>query len=261
MLTVDNLINSPTQRLARQTQKQTEVLRFLRQHLWSTQQILQLVMQLKSRQACHKSLVQMEQKGYLHRHIYNALGGNLTIWGITHQGQAMAFDLSDEIPITATFEPSRISEQTIRHQLDVQNLRLKAEAAGWHDWIDGDRLGIQGKNQKRPDGIAKDSSGNLIAFECERTFKSTKRYQDILVNYLKLIRSEKISGVVWVCPTDEMASRLRVIITSIDSLRVNGQKVSVMPEKHHINLHFCSYDQWPNFRHRNEMKPIRKSPD
>lgn len=242
-----NLIKNHEQRNARQQQKQHAVLGFLRQHLWSTQDILQQVLLVTSRQAAHKTLSSIENKGFIRRHKYEALGGVLTIWGITSQGQAMAFDVDTESLVTAYFEPNRISEQTIRHQLDIQRLRLKAEAIGWHRWVDGDRLGSSGKDQKRPDALAKNKDGILVSIECERTFKSIKRYEHILVNYLKLIKAGEIKEVVWVSPSSDISARLKSIITAIKFVRVNGQKVEIDPAKHHAHLHFCTYEDWPNY--------------
>lgn len=247
MQAADNLICQPAIRKARQQEKHHLVLRFLRQHLWTSQLILQLVLGLTSRQAAHKTLKQMAVLGLIKSCIFKALGGNLTLWGITHQGQAIAFNVDTECLVDSCFEPSRISEQTIRHQLDIHLLRLQAEAAGWTNWLDGDRLGAYGKDQKRPDALAKDSKGSIVAFECERTFKSTKRYEQILVNYLKLIKSQNIAYVVWVCPSKEMTIRLKIILTSIKSVRVNGQRIEIDPMKHHLNLFFSSYDIWPLF--------------
>jgi DNA-binding MarR family transcriptional regulator len=247
MSSVQNLIKNHEQRNARVQEKQNLVLRFLRQHLWSTQDILQQILLVSSRQAVHKALTSIESKGYIRRHKYDALGGALTIWGITSQGQAMAFDVDTECPVAAYFEPNRISESVVRHQLDIQRLRLKAEALGWHSWVDGDRLGSSDKERKRPDALAKNKAGILVSIECERTFKSTKRYEQILVNYLKLIKTGEIKEVVWVSPNSEISARLKSIITGIKSVRVNGQDVSIDPTKHHIHLHFCSYQDWPSY--------------
>lgn len=244
----ENLIKDQAQRFARMHEKQYLILRFLRDHLWSTQDILQRVIMVGSRQAAHKCLTSIEKKGFIKRFTYQALGGPITIWGITSQGQSMAFEVGSESLITAYFEPKRISEQTIRHQLDIQRLRLKAENAGWNKWVDGDRLGITDKNLKRPDALCKDSFDNTVAVECERTFKSLKRYEQILVNYLKLIKAGNINSVVWVSPSVEMAQRLKSIITSIKYVRVAGQQVQIDPSKHHSNLHFCSYTDWPNYQ-------------
>jgi hypothetical protein len=243
----ENLILLSADRKKRQLEKQHAVLRFLRQHLWSSQDILQDVMHLQSRQAAHKTLSQMQSEGLVRSHQYLALGGKLTLWGITAHGQAMSFDPNTEQLYGAYFEPSRISEQNIRHQLDLQKLRVNAELRCWHSWTDGDRLGGLDKEAKRPDAIAKNAQGQVVAIECERTFKTIKRYEQILVSYLKLLRAGRIAKVVWVLPTQDMADRLHLLITSIKSVKVAGQAVQIDPTKHHVNIHFCSYQNWPSY--------------
>lgn len=243
-----NLIVDSTNRKKRKAEKQYLALRFLRQHLWSTQPILQVVLKLHSRQAAHKSLCQMEQAGLVRPHIFNALGGKLTLWGITAHGQVVAFIPEHEEPYSAYFEPSRISEQMMRHQLDLQMIRIKAEALGWENWLDGDRLGNLENDAKRPDATVLNESGLKVAIECERTFKTTKRYEQILLSYLRLIKSGEIKEVVWISPSTDFAKRLEVLIKSIKKLKLAGQIVQIEPAKHHKNLHFCSYEDWPNYR-------------
>jgi hypothetical protein len=246
-VTANNMITNPQARKKRKDEKQLLVLRFLRQVLWSSQEILQVVMKLQSRQAAHKSLVQMEQAGLIKAHTFDALGGKLKLWGITPHGQTLAFNLDTEKPYSVYFEPTRISEQLIRHQLDLQKLRIKAELNGWKEWKDGDRIGALNKNTKRPDAIALNSNGVKIAIECERTFKTVKRYEQILLSYLLLIKNNTISEVVWVSPTQDFAKRLEVLVKSIKKLKLAGQIVQIEPEKHHKNLYFCSYENWPNY--------------
>lgn len=242
-----NLIGDHNARVNRKYEKEQLVLRFLRQHIWSNQEILQEVMGLQSRQAAHKSLVNMEAIGYLKRHSYDGLGGEVTVWGITYRGQAMAFDVATETIITPYFEPNRISEQTIRHELDLQRLRLVAESGGWKNWQDGNRLEIHDKNQKRPDAITQSPEGRIVAIECERTFKSIKRYEQILIQYLRWLKTGKIDEAVWVCPSADMSQRLKVILTSFSDVRIQGQQVMIEPVRHHTHLHFCSYQDWPNY--------------
>ena len=242
-----NLIVDSTNRKKRKAEKQYLALRFLRQHLWSTQSILQAVLKLQSRQAAHKSLCQMEQAGLVKSHIFNALGGKLTLWGITAHGQVVAFIPEHEEPYSAYFEPSRISEQMMRHQLDLQMIRIKAEALGWENWLDGDRLGNFENDNKRPDATVLNESGLKVAIECERTFKTTKRYEQILLSYLRLLKSGEIKEVIWISPSEDFSKRLKILITSIKKLKVAGQFIQIDPNKHHANLYFCSYESWPNY--------------
>lgn len=247
-LSKSNLITEPILRRQRSNEKQYLVLRFLREVLWSSQDVLQHVMKLQSRQSAHKSLKQMESLGLIKHHVYDALGGRLTLWGITQHGQMLAFNLGEETAYSSYFEPSRVSEQLIRHQLDLHQLRISAEASGWSQWRDGDRLGKLSKNVKRPDAIAFNSKhGVIVGVECERSFKTQKRYQEILLSYLRLLRDQKLQEVVWVSPTDDFAKRLEVLIKSIKQIRSGGQATTIDLQKYHKYLHFCSYKNWPDY--------------
>jgi hypothetical protein len=240
------MIASPELREQRKAEKQYLVLRFLREVLWSTQDILQIVMKLQSRQSAHKSLKQLECLGLIKAYSFSALGGNLKLWGITQHGQSLAFNIESETPYAAYFEPSRISEPLIRHQLDLQRLRVMAETFGWKDWKDGDRLGQLNKSVKRPDAIVINNN-TKIGVECERTFKTHKRYEQILLSYLRLIKNQTIDEVVWVSPTHDFSKRLEILIKSIKRLKVAGQTISIDPERHHKHIHFCNYQDWPNY--------------
>jgi len=242
-----NLLMSPNLRLQRKNEKRWLLLRFLRQNIWSTQDIIQEVIGLASRQSAHKTLLRMENDELIRRYKYSAVGGSLTIWGITSHGQAMAFDPKMERPYSATFEPSKISEQNIRHHLDLQRLQLVAELKGWQNWVDGYQLGDIPKDGNRPDAIALSPHGSRVAIECERTIKSLKRYEQILATYLRAIKLQKVDMVIWVTPTADISKRLKAIITGIKSVRVAGQKIAIEPDKHHINLFFTHYSAWPMF--------------
>jgi hypothetical protein len=240
------LIPVHQERIMRAASNRSVVLSFLRTELFSTPQILGALVGFESRQAIHKLLKKLESTEEIRRHVVETLGGGLTIWGITAHGQACAFDPDIEKVVSATFEPSRFSESTLRHSLDVQLLRVAAQKAGWNNWQNGDRMGVAAKDGKRPDALAVSPAGKRVAVEVERTMKTTKRYEIILVQYLKLLKSGEIDLVVWASPTDDFSKRLRAIITSIQTVRVEGKKVAIDPVRHHCNLRFVSYETWPN---------------
>jgi hypothetical protein len=241
-----NLLAAPAARRARSEQKVRAVLRFLRQEIWSAQDILGGVMGVESRAAAHKNLARMEDEGLLRRHKVMGLGGgSITLWGITAHGQAMAFEPASEAPVASYFEPNRVAEITIRHALDLQRLRLQAERAGWRNWINGDRLPELLKGGKRPDAMAISPFGLKTAIEIERTIKTSKRYEQILASYLMSLKSEQVHQVVWLSPTEDLALRLRAIVLGIRSVTIQRQRFSVDPQKHHDRLSFLGYRQWP----------------
>jgi hypothetical protein len=244
--TNSNLMASYADRCARRAQKSAAVLRFLRQEIWSSQEVLGLLMDLKSRSAVHKALTLMAAEELLHRHTVIGLGGGrLTLWGITPHGQAMAFELGTETPAQAYFEPGKVAEQTIRHGLDLQRLRVQAERAGWQDWVNGDRLTVLLKGGKRPDAIALAPSGIKTAIEIERTIKTTRRYEQILASYLMALKAEEVGQVIWLTPTEKLAKRLQVIVQGISSVTIQQQRFPVDPQRHHGRLLFLGYEQWP----------------
>ena len=236
-------LQSPAERLARQLQKEREILRFLREDLFSTSELLGLLLGLRSRQAIWKTLKQLEAREFIKQHTFHALGGPIIVWGVTPHGQALAFNPATETVARSYFEPSRVSEVTIRHALDLQMLRIRAEAAGWRGWRNGDRLGAV-RNGNRPDAIVIDSDGKVTAIECERTFKTLKRYEVILSNYLQALKRSDFHRVIWVSPTSEQACRLRSMVTGIESVLVEGQRVKIDPQRHHAALSFEDYSSF-----------------
>lgn len=235
------------QRKERQETKRYKLLSFLRQEIFTNAEVAGIVMDLQSRQAVHKSLTAFERDGLIRRDAIVLLDGTkATLWGITSHGLGWAFDpASGELPGSRVFEPSRVSGAVLRHTLDVQIVRLGAERSGWSNWQAGDRLAKWQKNTKRPDALARDPYGRLTAIEVERSFKSVKRYHVILSEYLQLIKQGTIDRVVWASPDSAFTERLKTIITSIKEVPVAGQKIRIDPERHHVNLFFCDYANWP----------------
>lgn len=242
----DNLLSLPADRLQRAVEKRLQVLRFLRQEIWSSQEVLGAVMGVQSRTAAHKNLTRMEGEGLLRRHRIEGLGGGtLTLWGITAHGQAVAFDPGTEAPVAAYFEPGRLAEITVRHALDLQRLRMQAERAGWKNWTNGDRLPELLKGGKRPDAIAISPGGRRTAIEVERTIKTSKRYEQILASYLMALKAEQVDQVVWLLPTEDLALRLRAIVLGIRSVAIQKQRFAIDPQRHHAHLAFLGYARWP----------------
>lgn len=246
MATQSNLMGAPQDRARRSEEKRRQVLRFLRQEIWSSPDILASVMGLGSRTAAHKNLHRMETEGLLRRHQVQGLGGGtLTLWGITPHGQGLAFELGTEEPLSAYFEPQRVAEQTLRHGLDLQRVRVRLEQAQWTGWQNGDRLSVLLKGGKRPDAMVISPIGERCAIEIERTIKTTKRYEQVLAAYLQAIKAGEVDRVVWLCPSAALAARLRTIVCGIKEVVIQRQRYSVDPQRHHAALEFYGLKDWP----------------
>lgn len=245
MAAKDFLLKSPAARLMQRNLVDRRILRYLRDHVYSTLAILQQVAGYTSSQGIRQAMQRLEQADCVRHHVLTGPGQRLTLWGITHVGQALAFDLSTEMPVTAVFEPSKVAYTTVPHHLDLQFIRMQAEKAGWTMWKHGDRMGTVGKDDMRPDAVAVDALGKTTAVELERFPKSNSRYRVILSAYLQAIRAEKISRVVWVSPTEDISQRIKKIILSIEKVPVDGRAVPVEPARHHKCLAFTTYKKWP----------------
>lgn len=231
-------------RLERRVERQQQVLRFLRGEIWSSTELLGQVMQIKTAQGSHKALLSMAHEKLICRHQVGVFGRKaLSIWGITPHGQAMAFDLESEEPLSAYFEPSRISLSSMEHHLDVQRVRLIADRAGWVDWVPGARLGRSAPDSKRPDAIARSTDGVMVAFEIERTIKSYKRYEAIMSHYLQEIKAGEFGYVQYLSPTVNFSRRLERVFKKITAVPVQGARIP-LKEEHYQSFRFNAYDDW-----------------
>lgn len=241
----DFLISDPAGRRTQREAVDHKLLRFLREHIYSTPSVLQQVAGYTSTQGIRQALQRLERLDLVRHHVFTGPGQRLSLWGITNAGQALAFDLTSELPVTATFEPSKLAYSTVPHHLDLQNLRVFAEKTGWTQWQHGDRLGAVGKDDKRPDAVVLDPLGDTVAIECERTIKTPQRYRSILSAYLQAIRAGQFSRVIWISPTEDISRRVEKIILSIEKVPVDGRAVPIDPGRHHKHLVFTTYQKWP----------------
>lgn len=236
---------APQARDARRAERQWQVLRFLRDELWSAAPILGEVMGIATPQGTHKALVALERESVIARASIPVVGRRpLTAWGITSHGQALAVDLdTDEVPVESYFEPSRISATTVEHHLAIQRLRIKAERAGWQEWIPGTRLGACARNEKRPDAVGIDPTAARVAVELERTIKTPKRYAAIMSGYLQAIKRGTYARVDYVCPTADLAARLQRIIHGIKAVPVKRERVALQPQHYRV-FRFADMEGW-----------------
>lgn len=176
-----SLIRDPHERKHIRALKQTKVLHWLKTEIYSSPEILALVLGFTHRQSVHKTLTAMEECGLIRQGRVAIVGGHQTLWGITEHGQAMAFDESkDQAPSPRVFEPGRISALRLRHILGLQKLKWQAMQVAWTGWKHCDRGVKPQKRRKefnhRPDVLAISPAGRVVAIELELTFKTIKRY-------------------------------------------------------------------------------------
>lgn len=240
-------INDPRARRARTSEKQAQVLAWLATEPFSTVAILAGVIGLQ-RVATAKTLDAMQAAGLLRKEeIRTPLAGRVNLYVVTPHGAAMGSPLDGE-PLPY-FETGRIAPSTIEHALDVQRARLAARRAGWTAWQSDRELhalagAAEGGWRKIPDALAINAGGVRVAVEVERTAKTSKRYEEILAQYLQQIRAGLCDAVHYVSPTPGLAARLQRIFLRIEQVPINGRRYEIKDE-HRARLKFFELETWP----------------
>lgn len=208
-----SLIRDPQLRKQIRILKQTKVLHWLKTEIYSSPEILALVLGFSHRQSVHKTLSAMEECGLIRQGRVAIVGGHQTLWGITEHGQAMACPDPDDEPFPKVFEPGRVSALRLRHILGLQRFKWQAMQAGWTGWKNCDR-GVKPQKRKdfkhRPDVLVVDPAGKVVAVELELTFKTIKRYAEEVIpaHAMQICFEQTYQHVLWVCPTREDVRRM-----------------------------------------------------
>lgn len=236
-----HLLNS-VDRAIRIVEKRDQTLRFLRDEIWTDYENLGLLLSVKP-SATYRTVAALQKDRLLRLERVPIVGGHITLIGITSHGQAFA-TLMGERPNEKVFAPNRVSTTYLRHTLDIQYLKIKAEKAGWTQWVNADRVEKWQTGKVRPDAFASDLLDRRVAIECERTIKSPKRYVQILGDWLQEIRQGHVDYVVWASPTPQIRERLKNTVTSISHVNLAGQEV-LIPKDRFEKLQFLTYEEWP----------------
>lgn len=225
------------QRQERADAKAFAVCEFLAGEIYSTADVIALLLNLdRSRAvACLKSL---EKQGFVKSEDHYIEARTQKLYGISPGGLALADACGGP-----HFELGRLgSGGKIPHRLATQRLHIKAVSAGWSAWTPDRQL--DGKSLKKiPDAVATDKEGRRVAIECETSIKTDKRYAEILILYLKAIKSGVYSEVHYVSPV-RVAHLVERAFRSIKSVKVGGEVVQIT-EAHFSKFKFFSFDTWP----------------
>jgi hypothetical protein len=226
------------------TPQQIAILRFFRIETFTTPQVIQALLQQKTVQAAYQILNRMVCLRLLTKYTLPVLyGRGVLLYGITNFGLAYAWDLEEKPEYRPTFQPSKISVVTLQHKLDIQMVHIKCIRNGWSDWRDGSQLGFRGRDQKIPDAVAIDLERRKIAFEIEREIKSMKRYRQIVLSHLVGRKNGLWNSILYLCPSQDMALRLKRGFENLGAVNFNGKKI-LLTEQHLSHFQFFGYDDF-----------------
>jgi hypothetical protein len=238
-----------------QQQKAMVLLRYLRSTVYSTQDLLALLLRVSNPQHVSKFLKQMEEARLLVHREFSELGGKITLWGITHSGQSRALHHGEELN-QSVFNPSKVSPSLLLHYLDIQKIRILAEQAGWQFiyYPDRHRRKNLASNKNRPspiwpDLVLIDPHGHKAALEYERTRKSFDRYKtEILPGHVRNMNAGEYEFVLWIAPTEDDQKALhRIISRTVDELIAEQKWHFTLAPAAFKRFQFANLATWPNY--------------
>jgi DNA-binding PadR family transcriptional regulator len=213
------------------TLQQISILKFLRVETCSTPEVIQSLLKQGTVQASYQILNRMVALRFLTKTTIPVISGRaVLLYGITNHGLAYAWDLDETPQHRPTFQPSKISVFTLQHRIDIQRIHVCAEHSRWKAWRDGSQLGFRESQQKIPDAVAISPDGMVVAFEIEREIKSSKRYRQIVVSHLLGRKKGFWNSIIYLCPSMDMAVRLKRKFELLGSVDFNGKKIQLSSE-------------------------------
>lgn len=231
----------------RRMEKEALILAFLKDEGFSTAKILGELIGLKST-ATFDTLKRLEREELLKEvKTTDEVGkGSPSLWGLTSTG---AF-LATEKGVWSYFDPNRVSEITIKHELAVQRVRVRAYRLGWSQWLGGRTLRKMAHKDRFtwlqiPDAFAVSPKGRKVALEIERTVKSYKRYPLIFSNYCQMLLDGTVQEIIYVCPNN-IAPRLGQYFSTIESMCINGEYRPVN-NSFRKRFHFVIDNEWETY--------------
>lgn len=230
----------------RSASNQQRVLQFLQQEKFSTLKILQSLLGIKTHSGMWKILDKMAKKKWIKQHQYSSI---FTIWGITTEGINQCEFADNKTHQRRAFMPSRVSLSTLEHSLDIQRVHVICDNAELNFQV-GRELGSRAEADKVPDAIV-DINGEQTAIEVERTLKSTSRYDAIIYNYLKAIKSGDYHHVLYIMPDAKRCRQVQKAICNLGhiTMHINGrkEKLKLNPETHLSYFDFISLNKLPQY--------------
>ena len=154
------------------------------------------------------------------------------------------FCASDTELLPELRELSKVNAVTIYHDLQLQKIRLNLEKQGYTNFksswqLTRDLRKRKEKAPKIPDYICNNPQNEKIAIEYERTIKTTKRYREIIGQYLD-IRARGIIKKVQYITDHGFANKLRQMFNNIDIIYRQGKTEKL----NHIDLEFFSFSEF-----------------
>lgn len=149
---------------------------------------------------------------------------SLKLYGISEHGLAMCDSAHQK---AKPFMLSRTNPSWVQHHLDGQQIRIKAEFAGWKNYTPGKLLMCENsaRLKKIPDALISRPDGRSVAVEIERYVKSRKRMADVIAAHLSQIIEKKYDFVYYFTPhktpLDRAFSAVQFVVLDNKKIQLN----------------------------------------
>lgn len=229
MANTNGLINDFKKRKERSNEYVKKLLTFLKEETYSDLSILMRVIGMKDRAQFYRFINKMVALGFVRKHVFSSMIGDLALWGITREGLSVVI-LPEDDNVPPWFEPGKLKGWGLEHHLYNQKTRVILEEKGASGWINGDRttfINSYPKIKHRPDGVITLPNGIKVAIETERNPKTPARYNQIMASHLIGRTNQYWMFVFYVVPDSQKKLLLEKYFDGIKTLSVNASKVEV----------------------------------
>ncbi|WP_210532038.1 MobC family replication-relaxation protein [Pantoea ananatis] len=224
------LINDYHQRKERSKEYMLKLLSFLKEETYSDLAILMRVIGMKDRAQFYRFINKMVALGFVRKHVFTSMIGEIALWGITREGLSVVI-LEEDENVPAWFEPGKLKGWGLEHHLYNQKTRVILEEKGANGWINGDRttfINSYPKIKHRPDGVITLPNGITVAIETERHPKSPARYNQIMASHLIGRTNKYWMFVFYVVPDAQKKVLLKKYFDGIKTVNAGSSKVEVL---------------------------------
>jgi len=229
---------TPAERAARSAEKREQLLAFLASEGWTDIPTAALLLQVQAK-SLSRMLLKMQDEGLIVREEITVGPLKKCIWGITPTGIVVC----EAAPInSAEHQPGRLRGANLPHHTGVQQLRIRAERAGWTNWQPG-RAFYKSGLPVVPDAVATDPAGIVTAIELERHIKSTHRRAVVLAGHVICIVQKHWQRVQYVADGRCNAKRLQTLYMSQKQIQTPAG-LAEFTDSHRKRFRFCDFNDF-----------------
>jgi len=229
---------TPAERMRRAQHKREKLLAFLSSEGWTDLKTAGLLLDVTPK-SLSRLFLKMQAEGLLAREEISLGTSKTVIWGITSTGIVCCN--SAEID-AAEHQLGRLRGANLPHHLGIQQLRIKAERAGWTNWKPG-RLFYKTGLPVVPDAVATDPAGIITAIELERNVKSAARRAEVLSGHVMCMVKKHWQRVQYVSDGRCNTQRLQALYMSQKHIKTPAGNTE-FTDAHRKRFRFCSFEHF-----------------